>query len=274
MIAAAWGSASSAIAQALPTTPPSRIVVVVMENHAAGQIIGAPEAPYINALAKSGAYFASSFGVAHPSEPNYLALFSGSTHGLKKDVCPLTLSGPNLAQALIAAGKTFVGYSEGLPSTGFKGCIAPDGYARKHAPWVNFPKLPASTNQPFARFPGADFEQLPTVAFVIPNLNNDMHDGTVAEGDAWLQANIDPYLRWADTHNALLIVTWDEDDSHNKNQIPTIFYGPMVKADVYTDRIDHYSVLRTIEDLYSLPRSGRAKAAAVIDKAWSPDSKN
>jgi acid phosphatase len=267
-IAVVCGLALPVMGQGLPKVPPSHVVVVVMENRAAQQIIGSADAPYINALAKEGASFTRSYAVAHPSEPNYLALFSGSTHDLTRNTCPLSLSGPNLARSLIESGRTFVGYSEGLPSRGFDGCTAAGGYARKHAPWVNYSGLPASTNEPFAAFPAGDFDQLPTVAFVVPNLANDMHDGTIAAGDAWLRRNIDPFVRWAKTHDALLILTWDEDDGRSDNQIATILHGPMVKAGVYTQRIDHYSVLRTIGDLYSLSPVGKAADAAVIGNAW------
>ena len=119
-----------------------------------------------------------------------------------------------------------------------------------------------------------DFDRLPTVAFVIPNLMNDMHDGTIAAGDAWLQRNMDSYVRWAKTHNALLILTWDEDDGKQDNRIATIMYGPMVKAGTYTQRIDHYGVLRAIEDLYSLPPIGKAADAVAIGNAWRTNPGN
>jgi acid phosphatase len=259
-----------ALAAGVPSTPPSHIVVVVMENHATSQILGSAQAPYISGLAKSGATFTQSFAVAHPSQPNYLALFSGSTHGVKDDRCPLTFNSTNLAQQLLDAGKTFVGYSEGLPSVGYAGCTAAGGYARKHAPWVNFRKLPSTVNQPFSAFPAADFEQLPTVAFVVPSLGNDMHDGTVAEGDSWLKTRLDLYVHWAQTHNSLLIVTWDEDDGHHGNQVLTIFHGPMVRAGSYGEHITHYEVLRTIEDLLGLAHVGIAAKAKPIEDIWSP----
>jgi acid phosphatase len=63
---------------------------------------------------------------------------------------------------------------------------------------------------PFTDFP-TDFTQLPTLSFVVPNNNNNMHDGTAAVADAWLQTNIKSYADWAMTHNSLLVVTWDED---------------------------------------------------------------
>ena len=251
-------AAPLALAAGLPKTPPTHIVVVIMENHAPTQIVGSAEAPYINSLARDGATFTRSFGVTHPSQPNYLALFSGSTHGVKDDRCPLSFDAKNLAQQLFDAGKTFVGYSEGLPSAGFTGCAAASGYARKHAPWVDFDKLPSSINQPFSTFPVADFEQLPTVAVVVPSLNNDMHDGTVAQGDNWLKSRLGPYVQWSKAHNSLLIVTWDEDDGHHGNQILTIFHGPMVRPGSYSEHISHYDVLRTLEDLLGLMHVGKA----------------
>jgi acid phosphatase len=101
-------------------------------------------------------------------------------------------------------------------------------YARKHAPCVNFNSVPTSANQPFTSFP-TDFPTLPTISIIDPNLNNEMHDGTIAQGDTWLQQHMTGYVQFAQTHKSLLIVTWDEDDSVRGNQMPTIFVGPMVK---------------------------------------------
>src|SRR5262249_42636584 len=147
---------------------------------------------------------------------------------------------------------SFGGYSEDLPYTGFTGDSYGD-YARKHNPWVSFTDLPASLNMPYAGYFPSDYSQLPTVSIVVPNQQNDMHDGTIAQGDAWLQSNLDSYVQWAQTHNSLLIVTWDEDDFSQSNQVPTIFVGPMVQPGQYGEQIDHYSVLRTVEDMYGLP---------------------
>src|SRR5262249_23321585 len=149
------------------------------------------EAPYINSLANSGALFTQSFGVTHPSQPNYLALFSGSTQGTIDDSCPHTFGPPDLGGQLIAAGKTFGGYSESMPSVGYTGCVYPSAlnplYARKHNPWVNFTDVPSSNNMPFTSFPSsANFSSLPTISFVVPNQQNDMHDGTISQGDTWL----------------------------------------------------------------------------------------
>ena len=252
----------------LPAVPPSHVVLVIMENKAVSQIIGSTAAPYINSLATDGAYMSNSFGVTHPSEPNYMALFSGSTQGLTTDACPVSFTGDNLGQQLLNASRTFLGFSETLPSVGFTGCTSgTSGYARKHAPWVNFPALPTTINQPFTAFP-TDFTQLPTLSIVVPNLANDMHDGTITQGDTWLKTNLDPYVKWAASNNSLLIVTWDEDDSSSANQIATIFSGPMVKTGTYPEHINHYAVLRTLEDLYHLPYVGSSATASPIADIW------
>ena len=246
---------------------PDHVVIVVEENHAYSQIIGNSSAPYINSLAKQGASFTNSHGVQHPSEPNYLELFSGSNQGVNDDSCPHTFSTANLGSELLAKGLTFSGYSEDMPSVGYTGCNYLK-YYRKHNPWVNFTNVPSSLNKPFTSFP-TDFSTLPTVSFVVPNQNNDMHDGTIQQGDTWLKSHLDSYVQWAKTHNSLLIVTWDEDDSSHSNKIPTIFVGPMVKTGQYSENINHYNVLRTIEDMYSLPYAGNSSTATPISDVWN-----
>ena len=100
-----------------------------------------------------------------------------------------------------------------------------------------------------------------------------MHDGdepdTIIRGDSWLKKNIDAYVRWAEKNNSLLILTFDEDDGRENNRIATIFVGPMVKQGVYAQRIDHYSVLRTLLDMYGLPPLGRAADAQPIGDIWN-----
>jgi acid phosphatase len=242
-------------------------VVVVLENHKYGEIIGNPQARFLNRLAGRGALFTASFAITHPSEPNYLALFSGSTHGVVGDPCPTSLRGPNLAADLIAVHLTFAGYSEGLPAPGSTACTAGE-YARKHVPWADFPRLPRSVNLPFSRFPARDFSTLPAVSFVIPNLCHDMHDCSVATGDAWLSAHISAYATWAMTHDSLLIVTFDEDDGSQGNQIATIFVGQQVRPGRYLARINHYSVLRTIEQAYGLRHDGQTAHSPPITWIW------
>jgi hypothetical protein len=245
---------------------PDHVLVVVFENEDAKNIVGGPDAPYLTSLARAGATFTNAHGETHPSQPNYLALFSGSTQGVKDDACPLTFSGANLAAQLQAAGRTFVGYSEDLPSAGYTGCNAGE-YARKHNPWVNFDGLPDSVNQPYSALP-ADFADLSTVSFVVPNLCNDMHDCGVAAGDRWARDNLADYVTWADQHNSLLAVTFDEDNGSSANRIATVLVGPMVNAGASDQRIDHYSLLRTLEDMYGLPPRGQAADAQPVGGIW------
>ena len=250
---------------------PDHVVIVIDENHAQ-TIIGDPEAPYITQLAAQNANFTQSYAITHPSQPNYLALFSGSTQGVTTDDCPQTFSTPNLASSLTASGATFAGYSEDLPSTGYTGCQS-GNYARKHNPWADWPAVPASANLPLTAFP-TDFSTLPDVSIVVPNLQHDMHDGSVAMGDAWLQSNMDSYITWAKTHNSLFILTFDEDDDADGNLIPTIFAGQRVTPGNYAETITHYNVLRTVEDAYAVAPIGASSTASPVLDVWTPDQGN
>ena len=248
---------------------PSHVVVLIEENHNLSDILGNSSAPYINSLTSSGALMTQSFNPPglHPSQPNYLWLFSGSNLGITSDaVFPADppFTAPNLGAALIAAGDSFTGYSEGLPGVGFTGA-ASGLYARKHNPWVNWQsnspgpnQLPASTNQPFSAFP-TDYSTLPTVSFVIPNLCDDMQNAcggnSIANADTWLQANIDPFVQWAMNNNSLLILTTDE--SHGGDlPVTTIFAGAGVIPGHYSEHVTHSNILRTIEDFYGLVPTG------------------
>lgn len=270
---------------------PDHIIIVIDENKGYNEIINTPQTPYISRLAKEGALFTDSHGVQHPSQPNYLAFFSGSTQGTKGDEClqdstPFTT--PNLGAALLKAGYTFKGYAQTMPSVGYLPCYYQKStltkaylYGRKHCPWVNWTgnrenNFPDSLSRPFTDFPtdSADFSKLPTVTFVIPDMDHDMHNNIpnvgsdttmIKMGDTWLQQNLSKYIDWAQTHNSLFILTFDEDNFTPQNHIPTIFVGPMVKPGEYNDSINHYNVLRTIEAMYKLSPSGPAQASAITN---------
>lgn len=246
---------------------PDHIVVVIDENHAQGEIVGSSNAPYITGLSQTGANFTNSHAVAHPSQPNYLAVFSGGTQGVTSDTCPKkAFTTADLGGQALAAGIGFTGYSESMPSDGYTGCTS-GAYARKHNPWVDFADVPASSNLRFTRFP-TDYSTLPAVSVVVPNLQDDMHDGTIQQGDTWLKQHLDGYIQWAKTHNSVFVLTFDEDDYTTANQVPTIITGAGVKAGNYGENINHYSVLRTIEDAYGLPYAGAAASAAPITDIW------
>lgn len=262
--------AQSVIAAEIALPLPDHIVIVVEENRGYSKIIGNTDAPYINALAQRGVLFTNSYGVTHPSQPNYLALFSGTTRGISSNACPLELKGENLGGALIEKGLSFVSYSESLPEAGYEGCRY-GAYMRKHNPAANWKEL-AAFNQPFTAFP-QDFSQLPTVSLVVPDQRNDMHDGSIEQGDAWLAQNIEQFAKWAMTNNSLLIVTFDEDDGREGNRIATIFVGEMVKLGKSAQRINHYTLLRTLSEMYGLTLLGESKDQQPITGVWKKASK-
>jgi phosphatidylinositol-3-phosphatase len=280
------------------------VVVVVEENKDFDQIIDNPKAPFINfTLREEGANFTQMYGEEHNSEGNYFWLFSGSNQSVGfKDVIPTKennpnypFTAPNLGAALLAKKLLFKGYSEDLPEIGSKveytkSAAGEKIYARKHVPWISFDNIPngntieTSCNLRFSDFPRdlANFASLPKVAFVIPNLQDDMHNGkprhSIPKGDAWLAKNLGAYYAWAKTHNSLLIVTFDESDNKTnylgltnpfvlptkqfkrdlQNRIPTIFAGAHIKVGDYPEArgITHVNILRTLEAMYELPMSG------------------
>jgi len=254
---------------------PNHIVIVMFQNKAYSQIVGSSNAPYINSLIAdtNTALFTQSYALTHPSQPNYLMLYSGSNQGVTNDNVPTNtpFTTCNLGASLLASAFTFTGYSESMPSPGYLG-NSTSLYFRKHNPWSDWQgtksnNVPASVNQPFTSFP-TNYDLLPDVCFVIPNIINCMHDGTVQQGDTWLHDNLNEYIQWAKTHNSLLILTFDEDNGSSNNRILTFFLGPMVKSGSYNTHITHYNVLRTIEDIYHLPACANSATNSAINFVW------
>jgi hypothetical protein len=273
------------------------VVIVMEENRTPGQIIGdLVNAPYLTSLATAGVQLGSMFALEHPSQPNYLQLFSGSNQGVVDDDLPPNFSTtptstyplltPNLAAELIAAGFTFAGFSEEIETAGATDWADYDPhsathpgiyYRRKHNPWANWVakvlplppnQLTSTVNRAFNQFP-TDFTQLPTVSFVIPNQLHDMHDGSRKQGDDWLRDNFNSYALWARTNNSLLIITWDEDDYNEDNQIPTIFYGARLRDGATVNGTwTLHNLLRTLEDMYGF--AGHAGAAAQVRPIVGP----
>jgi acid phosphatase len=279
------------------------VVIVVEENKDYDQIIDNPSAPYINrTLRAEGANFTKMYGEEYNSQGNYFWLFSGSNQTVgfedavpsEKNHSHYPFTTPNLGRSLIDRGQSFKGYAEDLPVIGSTvEKVMKEGvtiYGRKHVPWISFANVPngktvaTSSNLRFADFPDdpAKYSTLPTVAFVIPNLENDMHNGepeqSISKGDRWLQKNVDAYYQWAKKNNSLLIVTFDECDNTKdylgltnpfvdpkdqfkrdlQNRIATLFAGASIKQGDYPEGkgITHVNILRTLEAMYGLPRAG------------------
>jgi len=279
---------------------PDHVVIVIFENHSYDQIMGNSAAPYLNYLVSDSAtaLFTRSYALTHPSQPNYIMLFSGSNQGVTSDDVHknLPFTSPNLGTGLLQVGRTFAGYSEDLPSIGFDGKSS-GGYARKHNPWVNWQGaetngIPGTLNLPLTSFQ-SNYDLLPTVSFVIPNQDNDMHNGhdpeRINRADAWLKDHLDGYVQWARSNNSLFIITFDEGDSREgnlinrifsffwgknagegeeSNHIFTLFAGEMVKHGSYNQKIDHYRLLRTMEEMYGLPYAGNSAASSAINNVW------
>lgn len=270
---------------------PSHVVIVIDENKAYSDIIGSANAPYINALSSRGALLTTFYASHHPSQPNYVGFFAGSTLTVCDDTCPTTpFTAQNLGAALIGAGKSFTGFAENLPPSHASTICKAGNFARKHCPWLDFSNVPATSSMSFGHFPknAAGFAKLPDVSLVIPNLVNDMHNGNdipteVKAGDDWLKKNLSAYADWAQANNSLLIVTWDEDSSKYNidcangvitttppsNHIATIVVGqPAAAGAKSSTTYTHQDLLRTILDMYGVKPFGGAATATDITGIW------
>jgi phosphatidylinositol-3-phosphatase len=258
--------------QQLPVPAFDHIFVVIMENHGYDEIIGNSDAPFINELADAHGVATNYFSVAHPSLPNYLALTSGDTFGLTTDCTDCFQAAPNLVVDRVAAsGRTWRGYMESMPSPGFVGDAYP--YMQKHDPFIYYDDLRTNPAQLANVVPLSQLADdltttatTPAFGWITPNMLDDMHDGTIAQGDAWLSQQI-PKLQaspaWTD-QQSLLVITWDEDDNAPGNQVATIVVADQVPAGFRSAvRYDHYSLLKTIEVAWGLaPLTSNDAAAA------------
>jgi len=241
-----------------PPPAPAHVVVVIDENQSFSDIIGNPDALFVNSLAAEGTVFASYNAIAHPSQPNYLAMFSGSTQGVTDDNTYFFPTTSSLGGELQKAGYSFVGYAESGTTASY------------HEPWLSFGDS-ANDTENLSQFPTNDFNQLPTVSFVIPNLNDDMTDDlsvpeaqTVAEGDQWLSTNLGPYIQWAMSNNSICLFTFDEGQSNDNNHIATIAVGAGVSAGLNYQQVNDYSLLATIENFYGLPALANSANAPLM----------
>ena len=260
-------SATSSRAGTAAAGRPAHVVIVVEENHSFGELTDPAAAPFISSLAAHSAVFTDSFAVTHPSQPNYLALFSGSMHGVTDDSCPHSITARQLAASLLTAGLTFAGYSEGLPTAGYLGCSTGE-YARKHNPWSDFTNVPASREQTadrrsprtsltYRRCPSSSPMNCMTCTAPVSR------PGTSGCRITWAVMPHGPPPMTAFSSSPQTKTT-----TAPSNRILTMIAGDHVRAGRYAQRIDHYSLLRTIEDMYGLPRLGKSATAAAIAATW------
>jgi hypothetical protein len=248
------------IAAAVPVPHLDHVAVVVLENKEAPTVLRA--APWLRAASASGARATRLNGETHPSLPNYLALLTGSTHGVRDDNANRRVSGPSLVDQLEARGVSWGAYMEGLPSPCAKPSAVTFGrYAKKHNPFYFVSAVldhPAACRKvvPFTQLARDERSGLPRFVWITPDLCNDMHDCPVTTGDRWLARTVPPLLGALGPRGAL-IVTFDEGTSNQGGggRIATIVLGGAASRGAVDARpLDHRAILSTIEDSLGLGR--------------------
>ena len=247
------------------------VIVVVEENHNYSQVIGSSAMPYLNSLANQYGLATQYYANTHPSIGNYFMMTTGQII-TNNDSYNGVVSADNLVRHLLSAGKTWKSYAEGLPSVGYVGGDT-GNYVRHHNPFTYLSDVFNSSVQkqnlvPFTRFaPDLNNNALPDIAFIIPNLINDAHDGTLQQADAWLQTNIAPILNnSAFQQDGILIIVFDEaasDNTHGGGRIAFVVAGPnVIPGGGSSNLYQHQSLLRTIMEAVGLTSFPGAAATA------------
>jgi hypothetical protein len=249
-------SGPSAAAPAVRPPALAHAVVIVFENHERDDIIGSGAAPTFDRLASTYAQATAYDAVAHPSLPNYLALVSGSTHGVTSDCTDCPQSGPTVGSQLSAKHRSWAAYAEGYPDS--------SAFAKKHVPFLYFPGG-ARRVVPLQRF---NARKLPAYSLVIPDLCHDMHDCSVSTGDRWLRSFISPLLT---AKNTAIFIVFDEGTTATGGggNVALIVAGTAVRRHaVFTGITSHYGLLHTIEDSLGLSPLGLARSAPLLTGIW------
>jgi phosphatidylinositol-3-phosphatase len=264
-VPARCGSASPAArSHAVPRL--DRIVVVVMENKSCTDVIGSRDAPYLNRLAARSAFASRYYALTHPSLPNYLGLLGGSTFGITGDCTDCRVRATNLVDQLERAHVSWKAYMEGMPAPCFTGAEA-GRYVKRHDPFAYFVDVASSPSRCRRIVPLGQLDRdvarhaLPRFVWITPDLCHDMHDCSVSTGDRFL-ARLVPRLQRAVGAGGAIFVTWDEGvggagccERAAGGQVPLIVTGPAARPGGRSAlAYDHYSLLRTIEDAFGLPR--------------------
>ena len=223
--------------QGVPTF--GHVILLMEENHSYSSVIGNSSMPYLNGLAQKYGLATSYFANTHPSIGNYFELTTGQII-TNDDGYTGTVSADNVVRHLLSAGKTWKAYVESLPSVGYiGGDVYP--YAKHHNPFSYITDVVDSQNQrqnlvPFTEFAGdLNNGQLPQFSYIVPNMLDDAHDGTLYQADGWLQANISPLIASAGFQkDGLLVIVFDEsfdsDTQHGGGQVAMLVISPWVKA--------------------------------------------
>jgi phosphatidylinositol-3-phosphatase len=272
-------TAPAACGQSIHKTPVIRhVIVIVMENHSYSEVMG--HAPFVTAMAKRCGLASDYHAITHPSLPNYLALTSGSIHGIHSDCQPQSCSigGPNVFSQLSRHGLRWRSYAESMPSSCDRGSNGL--YAARHVPAVYYVRVRAHCRRHVRSLGKLTTGRLhlalhsghaPAFMFVTPNLCDDMHDCSLATGDRWLARWI-PMIVASRTyrhgHTAILL-TWDEGGG-NRNQVPLIAISRYTRPNTVSHRpMTHFSLLRATERMLGIRRYlGKANGARGLPKAF------
>jgi phospholipase C len=252
-----------------PPATYDHVVWIWMENHTHDQVIDNDAAPYTTGLAHACGSATDYRAVGSPSLPNYIAATSGSTQGIRDDGSPTQhpLDADNLFRQVRATGRSARTYAEDMPTP----CaLASSGtYAVKHNPAAYFTgdgdrdaclvdNVAMGTPTAGALADDLAHDALPAFANLVPNLCNDTHDCGVPAGDAWLHSWLDRILASATytEGKTAVFVVWDE-----PTPMPNVVIAPTLSGTTITDTVDHYTLLRTTEELLGLPLLGAANDA-------------
>ena len=220
-----------------PAGQVNHVFIVMEENHGYADVIGNPQMPYINSLAQAYSVSLGYYANTHPSIGNYFMLTTGQII-TNNDGYTQTVTVDNVVRELLAAGKTWKEYSEAIPYQGYDGGDTGE-YAERHNPlsyMSDVRNVPAQQQNlvPFTQL-ATDIANhtLPNYGFIVPDLLDDAHDGTLAQADAWLQANIAPLLASPDFNTpggGMLIITFDEaedsDTQYGGGHVVWLAIGP------------------------------------------------
>lgn len=254
------GSSSSSTSGPSGTSSSSsqfgHVVLVVEENHNYTDVVGSASMPYLNSLIAKYGLATQYYANVHPSIGNYLMLTTGQME-TTDDGFTGTISDDNIVRELVAAGKTWKSYAEGLPSVGYTGGdVYP--YVKRHNIFEYLSDVVNDSAQvknlvPFSQF-ASDLSSgaLPNFSFVLPDLLNDAHDGPLPVADVWLQKNITQFVSSSVFQkDGLLIIVFDEadgsDSTHGGGHVAAVIVSPQAKPGYQSTTLyQHQSTLRLI----------------------------
>jgi hypothetical protein len=295
-------AATQPMCGSLSTAPTYKHVIWILEeNTSYGSIAGSSSAPYINSVIKACGVASNYHNISHQSLDNYIGLTNGYSLAQLQPYlndctpgsgCTVT-SGSNIFRQSAAKGG-WKAYDESMPSA----CDKSDSgnYYVKHNPAAYYANLSTSckgrdvslgtaTNSPLLKAFQSE-STAPAFSFVTPNICDDMHGALNClfnlerDGDSWLQTwlpkiTATPVYQSNDT---AIVIVWDEgafgstgEDCHANTSdqschVAAIVVAPSVKpGTVVTTLLNHYSLLKTTEDLLGVPELGQAaKATSMV----------